>query len=56
MFSQNLPRHHFQDENNKQYVYWFITFTGRVTLWRSEKHAFQIFTVQCVSIQLGEKY
>lgn len=56
MISQNLHRHHSQDENNKQYVCWLITSTGRATLWRSEKHAFQTFTVQCVSIQLGEKY
>lgn len=56
MISQNLPRHHLQDENNKQYVHWLITFTGSDMLWGTEKHDFQIVTVQYVCILIGDKH
>lgn len=56
MISQNVPRHHLQDEYNKHYLHWLITFTGRDTLWESEKHAFQIVPVQSVSILIGKEH
>lgn len=54
MISQNLPRHRLQDGSNKQYVHWLRTFTGRDTLWGKEEHAFQIVTVQSLSIPIGK--